>query len=50
MKVKATKDICKGITDLDDEGEGNWNEVQKLLQYIGRYKIEKELLEPKETE
>jgi len=38
------------IVDLDDKGEGNWNEVQYLLRYIGRYKIEKELLEKKETE
>ena len=39
---KSYEKIFSGITDLDDEGEGNWNEVQKLLQYIGRYKIEKE--------
>ena len=40
------------IVDLDKKGEGNWNEVQYLLQYIGRYKIEQEMFskDKKETE
>ena len=39
------------LVDLDKKGEGNWNEIQYLLQYIGRYKIEQEMFNTdKETE
>tara|TARA_B100000131_G_scaffold29753_1_gene27938 strand:+ start:1940 stop:4522 length:2583 start_codon:yes stop_codon:yes gene_type:complete len=40
---KSYEEIFGNITDLDKAGEGNWNEVQYLLQYIGRYKIEQEM-------
>ena len=40
---KSYEEIFGNITDLDKAGEGNWNEVQKLLQFIGRYKIEQEM-------
>ena len=38
------------IVDLDKKGEGNWNEVQYLLQYIGRYKIEQEMFANEDKE
>ena len=47
---KSYEEIFMGITDLDKQKEGNWNEVQKLLQYIGRYKIEKEMFETENKE
>tara|TARA_B100000401_G_scaffold217213_1_gene146686 strand:+ start:1042 stop:3624 length:2583 start_codon:yes stop_codon:yes gene_type:complete len=50
---KSYEEIFGGITDLDKKGEGNWNEVQYLLQFIGRYKIEQEMFgnkNKKETE
>ena len=49
---KTYKEIFLGIKpDMIDKGEeGIWNEVRYLLKSIGRYKIEKEILEGKETE